>query len=351
MKKNQSALFYRIGIVVLLVVVVVIVMALKSGSVGKEATESSGKTEDSLAWLGLEKETIAAESLVTELKPVDSLPVKKVETVKSKSPLNEDVLAVVNEEEITLEIFNQQYDALPPNFKEYFKDDKAGFLEELVVRQLLLQVARQENIKEQSEYKTTVAQNPGQKEQIMINLLLKNIVADVLIGEQELKDFFEQYKDQLPVKDYDTVKEQLRPMAQEEKERQSIETYINNLKSNAKITRNEKWIKTQEALTVDNPLNNALKLGQPVVADFGKGTCMPCKMMEPILKKLREEYEGRASILILDVDEYRSLSRKYRVMMIPTQIFFDSDGKEVYRHQGFMPETDIVAKLKDLGVE
>ncbi len=107
----------------------------------------------------------------------------------------------------------------------------------------------------------------------------------------------------------------------------------------------------QEALATDNPLSKALKLGQPVVADFGKGTCIPCKMMEPILKKLEEEYAGRASILILDVDEYRSLSRKYRVMMIPTQIFFDSDGKEVYRHQGFMSETAIIVKLKDLGVE
>ena len=107
----------------------------------------------------------------------------------------------------------------------------------------------------------------------------------------------------------------------------------------------------QEALAADNPLSKALKLGQPVVADFGKGTCIPCKMMEPILRKLEEEYAGRASILILDVDEYRSLSRKYRVVMIPTQIFFDSDGKEVYRHQGFMPEEDIVAQLKKMGVE
>lgn len=78
---------------------------------------------------------------------------------------------------------------------------------------------------------------------------------------------------------------------------------------------------------------------------------MPCKMMEPILKKLEKKYQGRASILILDVDEYRSLSRKYRVMVIPTQVFFDSNGKEVYRHQGFMSEADIIAKLKELGVE
>ena len=359
MRKNKSTLFYRIGIIVILVLVVVIVAVLKSRSTKKETAnvfaENSEKTIDSLARHSLEKETIAAENLVTEPKAVDSLTENKVgeetETVESKSFINENVLAVVNGEEITRRALNQQFEALLQQYKEYFKDDKTGFLEELVSRQLLLQAARRENIQKQPEYKTAVAQNPGQEEQVVINLLLKNIVADVSITESELREFFDQYKDQLPVKDYDAVKEQLRPMALEEKQRLAIEEYINNLKSTAKIIRNEKWIETQEALTADNPLNNALKLGQPVVADFGRGTCMPCKMMEPILKKLEKKYQDRASILILDVDEYRSLSRKYRVMMIPTQVFFDSNGKEVYRHQGFMSEADIIAKLKELGVE
>jgi len=351
MKKKQSALFYKIGIVAVLVVVVVIVIVLKSGSVGKEATESSGKTEDSFTGHGLEKETVENESLTVKPKPADSLTLRKVETIKSKSPLNKDVLAVVNEEKITLAAFDSIFNSLPSQIKEYFKDDKAGFLEELILRQLLLQEASQEKIHELPEYKTAIAQNPAQKEEIIINLLIKQIIAEISVTESELKEFFEQYKDQLPVKDYDAVKEQLRPMALEEKRRLAIEEYINNLKSTAKIIRNEKWIETQEALTVDNPLNNALKRGQPVVADFGRGTCMPCKMMEPILKKLEKRYQDRASILILDVDEYRSLSRKYRVMMIPTQVFFDSNGKEVYRHQGFMSEADIIAKLKEMGVD
>jgi thioredoxin 1 len=104
-------------------------------------------------------------------------------------------------------------------------------------------------------------------------------------------------------------------------------------------------------LITENPLAKALRSKRPVLADFGRGTCIPCKMMQPILEKLREEYTGRAEILILDVGEHASLSRKYRIMMIPTQIFFDSSGKEVSRHQGFMAEEDIVTQLKLMGVE
>ncbi|UCG31502.1 MAG: thioredoxin family protein [candidate division WOR-3 bacterium] len=104
-------------------------------------------------------------------------------------------------------------------------------------------------------------------------------------------------------------------------------------------------------LVTENPLAKALRSKRPVLADFGRGTCIPCKMMMPILEKLQREYTSKVEILILDVGEYASLSRKYRVMMIPTQIFFDSSGKEVSRHQGFMAEDDIVAQLRLMGIE
>jgi len=101
----------------------------------------------------------------------------------------------------------------------------------------------------------------------------------------------------------------------------------------------------------ENPLTQALKSKRPVLADFGRGTCIPCKMMQPILEKLQKEYTGKAEILILDVSEHPAFSKEYHLMVIPTQIFFDSSGKEVNRHLGFMPEEEIVAQLKAMGVE
>jgi thioredoxin 1 len=108
---------------------------------------------------------------------------------------------------------------------------------------------------------------------------------------------------------------------------------------------------SRDSSVADNPLSSAFRSGKPVVADFGRGTCVPCKMMEPILKKLQKDYKGRASVLIIDVGEFASLSRKYGVRIIPTQIFFDATGNEVYRHQGFMPEGEIVVQLRNMGVE
>lgn len=100
-----------------------------------------------------------------------------------------------------------------------------------------------------------------------------------------------------------------------------------------------------------NPLEHAFKKGLPIVADFGRGTCIPCKMMLPILEKLTRDFEGKASILILDIREFPALSKKYQITIIPSQIFFDAYGEEVHRHQGFMPEQDLINQLIKMGVE
>lgn len=359
MNKKPLRTLYRIGVVVSLILIVGVVLIIKNrkhrdieitdASIDSSTIVDSIVKQDSLAQIS--KPDTAALSVSHD----DSLSKQAVsvpqQVVKDIPSFSQNILANVNGEAITIAQFDSIFNALPAQAKDYFKDDEAVFLEELITRQLLLQVARRENIKEQSEYKEAVAQNRGQAGDIMVNVLIQNMVSAVLLTENELRDFFEQYKDQFPNKDYELVKEQIRPMALEEKQRTVIEDYINKLKSNAKIVRNEKWISAQAALTADNPLSKALKSANPVVADFGRGTCVPCKMMEPILKKLQNDYQDRAWILILDVGEYASLSRKYGIRMIPTQIFFDATGKEIYRHQGFMPEDDIVAQLKKMGVE
>ena len=84
--------------------------------------------------------------------------------------------------------------------------------------------------------------------------------------------------------------------------------------------------------------------------DLGADSCVPCKLMAPILKKLEKEYSGRAAIVFIDVWKYKDQARRFGIRAIPTQIFFDKEGKEVYRHLGFMSEKAIVTQLKKMGV-
>ncbi len=98
------------------------------------------------------------------------------------------------------------------------------------------------------------------------------------------------------------------------------------------------------------PLPKALTNGKPTLAEFGRGTCIPCKAMKPILENLAVEYQDRLNISIVSVDEYRDLTNYYRIMAIPTQIGFDSNGKEVFRHVGFWEKDQIIAQLSKLGI-
>jgi thioredoxin 1 len=91
--------------------------------------------------------------------------------------------------------------------------------------------------------------------------------------------------------------------------------------------------------------------GKPMLVDLGSTTCIPCKQMVPILDEVKEMYEGKAVIKIIDVNDNPEEASKYGIRVIPTQIFLDKDGKEVFRHEGVFPTKDIVKVFKDMGVE
>ena len=93
------------------------------------------------------------------------------------------------------------------------------------------------------------------------------------------------------------------------------------------------------------------KKGMVTMLDLGAKKCIPCKMMAPILEELKREYRGKASIVFIDVLVHREEARKYGIRAIPTQIFFDKNGKEVFRHEGFMDKKSIVRELGKLGVK
>jgi len=89
----------------------------------------------------------------------------------------------------------------------------------------------------------------------------------------------------------------------------------------------------------------------PKLLDFGAGTCIPCKAMAPILKELAEEYKGRVVVKIIEVYQEREMTQANRIRLIPTQIFFDSKNKEVFRHEGFMDKEQIKKVFQKMGVK
>ncbi len=106
---------------------------------------------------------------------------------------------------------------------------------------------------------------------------------------------------------------------------------------------------TQNTAKVVVPADGNHPEALPRLVDIGAKTCIPCKMMAPILEQLKTEYAGRLKVEFLDVRENPDLAREYNVMVIPLQIFYDTNGKELFRHEGFFSKADILNKWKEFG--
>jgi thioredoxin 1 len=87
--------------------------------------------------------------------------------------------------------------------------------------------------------------------------------------------------------------------------------------------------------------------------ELGSVRCIPCKMMQPIMKEIETDYAGQVKVVFHDVwtPEGEPFGQTYKIRVIPTQIFLDKDGKEYFRHEGFFPKDELVKILKQKGVK
>jgi thioredoxin 1 len=106
----------------------------------------------------------------------------------------------------------------------------------------------------------------------------------------------------------------------------------------------------QTSLTSSN-LQQALISGKPTIAELGSVSCIPCKQMKPILEKLAVDYQDRLNVVVIDIYDQPKIGEQYKVMAIPTQVVFDSNGKEVTRHIGLWPREQIEAQLNKMEIK
>ena len=113
--------------------------------------------------------------------------------------------------------------------------------------------------------------------------------------------------------------------------------------------------KKESKTSADTPTTQILDSKQqanlPKLIDLGAGKCIPCKMMIPILEELKTEYAGKLVVEVIDITEKPEKSQEYGIEIIPTQIFYDPDGKEFQRHEGFISKEDIISAFTEKGIK
>jgi thioredoxin 1 len=89
----------------------------------------------------------------------------------------------------------------------------------------------------------------------------------------------------------------------------------------------------------------------PRLLDLGSDTCIPCKKLAPILAELAQTHGDCFQVEVIDVRKNRAAAQAYGIRLIPTQIFYDAQGQERYRHEGFISREEILRKWRELGVD
>lgn len=111
----------------------------------------------------------------------------------------------------------------------------------------------------------------------------------------------------------------------------------------------------QEGKIIDATVNPDNKVVNtiPKLVDLGATKCIPCIKMAPILEELKKGYAGIFDVEFIDVwqKENAKKAEEFKVESIPTQVFLDPKGKELWRHVGFFSKEEILAKWKELGYD
>ena len=264
-------------------------------------------------------------------------------------------LATINDEKVTGEQFDKELIKIQEPLQTMYKEEPEKLLEGIIMKALLLQEAKKQGITPPTKtYKDGDKDSLPPDEAMIGELMKKKFSTPSDVTKEEIETFYTMFKGQMGGKKLAEVAPAITQIIQEGKQQQAVEQYLKEIRTNAKVDIDQIRLKKMTAKppesNTEEEFKKALAGGKPVLVDFGANNCVPCRQMRPILKELGQEYAGKAEVLVIDVYKYQNLAKDYKVALIPTLVFFDAKGKEIFRQMGAMEKDKIAAKLREIGV-
>ena len=270
------------------------------------------------------------------------------------------ILARVNDEKITLEQFNKEIAKVePPLIRDMVREEPNNLLERMVLKVLLLQEAKKQGVSAPVKTYKDSTKDPAKDslspdDSMIIEFIGKKFSSPPEVKSEEVERFYKTYKDKMQGKPLKEVAPMIEQYIREAKRQESLGQFFEELRKNAKVDINQEQLQKIAAkppeMNSEDDLKKALTSGKPVLVDFGANSCLPCRQLRPVLKEIGTEYSEKATVLAIDVYKNQNLAQEYKVLMLPTLVFFDSKGKEAFRNVGLMEKEKIVGKLKEIGM-
>lgn len=184
-----------------------------------------------------------------------------------------------------------------------------------------------------------------------VQRLFNQVAGKATVSEAEVRAFYDANKQLVGGEPYNVVADTIRQVLLDNKKEAAIQDYISALEKRLTMQVNGEWVKSQYATARDNPVDRARTSGKPSLIEFGATGCVPCDMMQPILDKLRKTHADRLNVVFVHVGQEKVLAARFGIRSILVQVFYDPNGNEVFRHEGFFAEAEVNKILAKIGVK
>lgn len=241
--------------------------------------------------------------------------------------------------EIRAEEVERLLQEAPPDWKTQLEKNRFFLLEREAGRRVLVREARREGLA-----------GPGMADEQVVEALFRRLSAKADISETEVRAFYEQNRTLIGEAPYEQVAGAIRQMLLQQKQEQAIVDFLTGLERRIPLEVNASWLEAEALRARANPVDRARFSGKPTLVEFGATGCVPCDMMQPILERLRQAHAARLNVVFVHVGEEKVLAARYGIRAIPVQVFFDREGREFFRHEGFFSEAEVNRVLAQLGI-
>ncbi|HOX05316.1 MAG TPA: thioredoxin family protein [Planctomycetota bacterium] len=257
--------------------------------------------------------------------------------------LPEGVLLKSGAIQVTAKELADELDKAPEMLRAELKKNAPVVLEQMATGRLLLEAAR----KSAAEKKVDVSKKSDAD---LIEDYFGSVAGEVRLAEGEAKEFYDKNGAICGDTPFEKMKEELEAYVLQQKKEAVVQAHIRTLGRRMDIAVSAAWLKEQAPLVRDNPVDKARFGGKPTLVDFGAAGCCGPDKMQPVIEAVGEKYKGKLAVLYVEAKTSPILAARCGVNSIPTQIIFDKDGKEIFRHDGLMSEKEIVEQLRAVGV-
>lgn len=265
-------------------------------------------------------------------------------TYAKVSVLPEGVLLKSKGIEISSNDIDKSISGQPEQFQAELKKNAFFVLEQEATGKILKKVAAQK-LSEKGKDVNSMDDNQ------LVRSFFEELTKDVKVTDKDIETFYKENESVFCNTPLKSVRKQIESYVLQDKKQRFVDKYIQTFGQKLEIVVSDLWTKQQAANAKDNPLDRARATGKPTLAIFSAASCCGPDKMIPIRDALLKKYDTKINIVYVEPRKEQILVARYGIRSIPTQVFYDSTGREFFRHSGFYSEKDITSKLGEMGVQ